>query len=624
MFSVNEDLSIYATRGDIVFFSVAAEEDGKPYKFQPGDVVRFKVFGKKDAENVVLQRDFPVSEECEEVQIILTKADTKIGEVISKYKDYWYEVILNDDSLPQTIIGYDEDGAKLFRLFPEGDDIPEYEPDPEEFKVMDDALDMTSTRPVQNQAIARAMTSLTVEFEQTKANITDKSDNAVKSAADANNAVAVERARVDQIVSGATPDGAEVVDIRVGADGVTYESAGTAVREQIKAVRDCFEFATGANVYDPARANVGYVMQHGGVLAENEEYTLTDFIFVPYGYSVMATCKQSHGGRATTILDGTSRIIKSLCVFEQDKSTIIEEQGSSSQVGWYANVITESDKWVRVTFKHDVTPELMIEVLPVAYGTTTGEPNDYQTSLTAVGIKEYVPFFVTKKLKEECLAASWYSGKKVTVLGDSITQLNTWQPYVAEYFGCEMVNCGTGGSRVANYPKDERTDYMCGDSRIDAIPEDSDVILVFGGHNDFSVTCPVGDFTPWWSLTDESASNEFIPAYALLIKKLTNRFPAARLMLMTCIGGRTSNEAENQDSNFYLRGLQMDDYSEVIRRISKYFGIPCIDTGAESGINTLNHTTYIADVIHPNDEGGKMIANAVINGLKRFEPIDFV
>lgn len=125
MFVLNDDKSIYATRGDIVFFSVSAEDDGKPYKFQAGDVVRIKVYGKKDAENVVLQKDFPVFENTEQVEIFLNKEDTKIGEVISKPKDYWYEVELNPETNPQTIIGYDEDGAKVFRLLPEGDDIPE-------------------------------------------------------------------------------------------------------------------------------------------------------------------------------------------------------------------------------------------------------------------------------------------------------------------------------------------------------------------------------------------------------------------------------------------------------------------------------------------------------------------
>lgn len=168
MFVVNEDNSIYATRGDIVFFSVSAEDrvTGVKHTFKAGDVLRIKVYGKKDAENVVLQKDFPVVENTSEVEIYLEEEDTKIGEVISKPKDYWYEVELNPDEAPQTIIGYnDEDGPVLFKLFPEGADFETYEPDPEDFPVVDEELDMTSPRPVANMVIARAFANLEGGYE---------------------------------------------------------------------------------------------------------------------------------------------------------------------------------------------------------------------------------------------------------------------------------------------------------------------------------------------------------------------------------------------------------------------------------------------------------------------------
>ena len=123
MFQINDDLSIYVTRGDTIAFNVTANNDGESYKFQPGDVVRIKVFGKKDAENVVLQKDFPVTSITEKVRVYLTEEETRFGEVISKPVDYWYEVELNPEIQPQTIIGYDEDGAKVFRLYPEGGGI---------------------------------------------------------------------------------------------------------------------------------------------------------------------------------------------------------------------------------------------------------------------------------------------------------------------------------------------------------------------------------------------------------------------------------------------------------------------------------------------------------------------
>lgn len=123
MFKINEDKSIYLTRGDIANILVTAKtSDGNPYTFQKGDVVRFKVFKRRDCGCVEIQKDTVVEEEATEVTIYLGKEDTKIGDVISKPTNYWYEVELNPNTKPQTIIGYDEEGEKLFVLYPEGSD----------------------------------------------------------------------------------------------------------------------------------------------------------------------------------------------------------------------------------------------------------------------------------------------------------------------------------------------------------------------------------------------------------------------------------------------------------------------------------------------------------------------
>ena len=122
MFTIESDKTINVTRGDVLYFGVSAQDkdSGEKYIFQPGDVVRIAAYGKKDSENVVLQKDFLVETPTEEVEIFLDGDDTKFGEVISKPTDFWYEVELNPDTKPQTIIGYDEEGAKIFKLFPEG------------------------------------------------------------------------------------------------------------------------------------------------------------------------------------------------------------------------------------------------------------------------------------------------------------------------------------------------------------------------------------------------------------------------------------------------------------------------------------------------------------------------
>lgn len=121
MFKINkDDLSIHLTRGDTAVIPVeVTTAEGEAFKFN-GEKVVFKVSDAKDTGRVVLYGEITPDKDATQAQISFTPEKTKIGDPISKPVDYWYEVsVIGKDESVQTIIGYDENGAKVLRLYPE-------------------------------------------------------------------------------------------------------------------------------------------------------------------------------------------------------------------------------------------------------------------------------------------------------------------------------------------------------------------------------------------------------------------------------------------------------------------------------------------------------------------------
>ena len=86
------------------------------YEFQPGDKIKFNIYEAKgyDSEPLV-SKTIEVVSACDEVEISLYETDTTFGEISNKPITYWYDITLNNDL---TVVGYNEDGAKLFIQYP--------------------------------------------------------------------------------------------------------------------------------------------------------------------------------------------------------------------------------------------------------------------------------------------------------------------------------------------------------------------------------------------------------------------------------------------------------------------------------------------------------------------------
>ena len=113
MFKIDGD-TIHITRGDKGVIELTIDD----YTFSVGDTVELRVYAKDGLNKLpVLAKEITVTEETETIDIELTSEDTRIGEMQNKAKEYWYEIELNDN---QTVVGYDEEGAKILMLYPEG------------------------------------------------------------------------------------------------------------------------------------------------------------------------------------------------------------------------------------------------------------------------------------------------------------------------------------------------------------------------------------------------------------------------------------------------------------------------------------------------------------------------
>ncbi len=111
--------TINLTRGDSLNINLSLElVDGTAYEFKQGDKIIFSVYEKnKMSEPAILLKTFIVNQNGENFDLNFTSQETRFGPFINKPIDYWYEIELNDE---YTVVGYDETGAKILKIYPEG------------------------------------------------------------------------------------------------------------------------------------------------------------------------------------------------------------------------------------------------------------------------------------------------------------------------------------------------------------------------------------------------------------------------------------------------------------------------------------------------------------------------
>ena len=234
-----------------------------------------------------------------------------------------------------------------------------------------------------------------------------------------------------------------------------------------------------------------------------------------------------------------------------------------------------------------------------------------------------------------------YDGKKVSILGDSISTLKGYIPqtnraryvqtnaeatngliyisYEDTWWGRTInstnmilgINESWAGSCVSNTSTsnsgDEGPDrHMASMTRLEHLDDNGtpDVILFYGGTNDIGKNKTKGTFDSTASYvntldTTSTTYSSFVEAYTIAIKRMQYLYPNAEII---CI-------LPTYTTSYYNTSKLME-YNNEIKKICNCFSIKCIDL-TQSGITT----SKLVDGIHPNPEGMEIISNYIVNSI---------
>lgn len=340
------------------------------------------------------------------------------------------------------------------------------------------------------------------------------------------------------------------------------------------------------NLFNKLTATDGYIVNNSnGNLQASANYAASDFIPVTPGQQY-------------------TRNFSSYMAWYNENKTYVSGVGTESNVNTTTTLTAPANAYfMRVTTPREVSTPINLSMFQVEKGTvaTPYESYGYRLPNNRDGIPVIYP------------SSNPWKGKVADCLGDSITAMNMWQPFVKDILELlAFSNHGIGGTRVSG----SATDAMHQDARINALSSAADLITVMGGTNDWVQNVPLGIFGR--SNVDTAT---FYGAANVMFKKLITRFPDKRILCMGTPYGTYPGRVGFTDTTGVINneGLMTIDYGKALMKVARLHGIPCVDIGGEAGWNDQNVTTYITNdgaLLHPNTIGGKRIGNLVANKLK--------
>ena len=203
-----------------------------------------------------------------------------------------------------------------------------------------------------------------------------------------------------------------------------------------------------------------------------------------------------------------------------------------------------------------------------------------------------------------------WSGKKIACIGDSITEgVNlpegeeyeqyTYPSVLGRIFDASTVNLGIGGSSLGRYWDQAFCD------RYDAIPEDTDVIIIMGGTNDGFCLHEdmVGDI-------DEREPRTLYGDVDDLFKGIREDYPEAEVYVVTPLPNLLHDVLRKERENLLSQTVVVD----CLKTLADEYDITVIDNYNSNFMDSHDAdivSEYIPDSVHPNEEGYELLAKHI-------------
>lgn len=200
--------------------------------------------------------------------------------------------------------------------------------------------------------------------------------------------------------------------------------------------------------------------------------------------------------------------------------------------------------------------------------------------------------------------------KTILCLGDSITEANTYLETLKEISVAKaVINYGVGGTTIA------KRKTLLGNAydqdfimRVDAMQTEADIVLVFGGTNDYGHgDVPIG-------LETDNSTETFSGSVRVLINKLKGKYPQTKIFFITPLHRVGEDNPHGEFGKKPTPMGTLNDYVIALKKVIEKESLPILDFYNDGDFSLSNELfkSYVAlDGLHPNNDGHKAIARKI-------------